>query len=588
MPQAFIRLCVSLVICSGLAPLTWAQDRSSVPSGPADTIYHNGRIVTVWDERPLVSAVAIRDGRFLAVGSDEEVLRTAGPGTRRVDLEGKHVVPGLIDSHVHPISAGLAERDGEIPVMHSFADIWAYVRKAKKKTPPGKLIFLPKVYSTRMTEQRYPTRWEMDEHTGKHPVMLDNGYAAQLNSAALAEAGIDRDTPDPKNGKLIRDPETGEPTGLILGARQLVSDLVRQRSFTHKDRLWALRKMQRAYNEAGLTSVIDGAQRAEGLRVYQELWRSGEMTVRTSVTMFIDAEQPMEEVRDQIESMGLITGFGDDMLRIGPLKFSLDGGILIGTAYLRAPYGENTEVYGFDDPDYRGEPRIPKEKAIEIVRLANRLGWRVTAHQTGGAATDILLDAFEAADRDRSIRDRRFNMIHANFPNPEAIQRARKLGAILDMQIAWYHFDGPALSEVLGPARMKNFHPYRSIFDAGVIVAGGSDHMIKFDSREAVNPYHPFYGMWMAITRKARTGTVFNPEERITREEALRMWTINGAYNSLDEDVKGSIEPGKLADMVVVSKDYLNCPEDEIKEIEALTTITGGKVVYERRELVTP
>jgi predicted amidohydrolase YtcJ len=548
----------------------------------ADAVYYNGKIVTVWDEKPVVSAVAIRDGRFVTVGSDEEALALAGPETRKVDLEGKTVVPGLIDSHVHPISAGLAERYGVIPVMRSHAEIREYVERARAETPPDKLIFLPKVYSTRMKEQRYPTCWEMDEFSGEHVVMLDNGYASQLNSAALRAAGINSSTPDPENGKIIRKAGTREPTGLILGARQLVAKLVQQRAFTDEDRLWALRKMQQAYNAAGLTSVIDGAQRADGLRLYQRLWRNGEMTVRTSITMFVNAEEPIDVVKQKILDQGLITGFGDDMMRIGPLKFSLDGGILIGTAFLRAPYGPNTEVYGFDDPDYRGEPRIPREKAIEIVKFANQLGWRVTAHQTGGAATDILLDAFEAANEEKSIRDRRFNMIHSNFPDPAAIQRAKKLGAILDMQIAWYHFDGPALSKVLGPTRMKNFHPYRSIFDAGVVVAGGSDHMIKFDSREAVNPFHPFYGMWMAITRKTTEGTVFHPEERITREEALRMWTINGAYNSLDEKVKGSIEPGKLADLVVISKDYLTCPEDEIKEIEALTTVVGGNVVYQR------
>jgi predicted amidohydrolase YtcJ len=466
--------------------------------------------------------------------------------------------------------------------MRSHAEIREYVGQARSKTPPDKLIFLPKVYSTRMKEQRYPTCWEMDEFSGEHLVMLDNGYASQLNSAALRAVGINSETPDPENGKIIRKAGTREPTGLILGARQLVAKLVQQRVFTDEDQLWALQKMQQAYNAAGLTSVIDGAQQAEGLRIYQQLWRNDEMTVRTSITMFVNAEEPMDVIKQKILDQGLITGFGDDMMRIGPLKFSLDGGILIGTAFLRAPYGQHTEVYGFDDPDYRGEPRIPREKAIEIVKFANQLGWRVTAHQTGGAATDILLDAFEAADREKSIRDRRFNMIHANFPDPAAIERVKRLGAILDMQIAWYHFDGPALAKVLGPARMKNFHPYRSIIDAGVVVAGGSDHMIKFDSREAVNPFHPFYGMWMAITRKTTEGTVFNPEERITREEALRMWTINGAYNSLDEKVKGSIEPGKLADLVVISKDYLTCAEDEIKEIEALTTVVGGKVVYQR------
>ena len=277
-----------------------------------------------------------------------------------------------------------------------------------------------------------------------------------------------------------------------------------------------------------------------------------------------------------------MTGFGDGFLRIGSLKIALDGGILIGTAYLRAPYGTHTEVYGYDDPDYRGVLRVPPEKITEIVKMANRLGWQMTAHTTGGGSTDALLDAYEAADREDSIRDKRFTLTHANFPNERAIARAKRLGVVIDMQPAWYHFDGPALSKVLGPERMKFFQPYKSIFDAGVVVAGGSDHMIKFDSREAINPYHPFFGMWMVITRKTTTGAVYNPEQKITREQALKMWTLNAAYLSFEEDVKGSIEPGKLADLAVISKNYLTCPVDEIKDIEAFLTVVGGQVVYKK------
>jgi predicted amidohydrolase YtcJ len=193
---------------------------------------------------------------------------------------------------------------------------------------------------------------------------------------------------------------------------------------------------------------------------------------------------------------------------------------------------------------------------------------------------DLLLDAYEAANRSKPIRGRRFNLMHANFPNQETIERAKKLGIVFDCQIAWLHCDGDTLKDVFGPSRIKSFLPFRSLIDAGLVVVGGSDHMVRFDPRNAINPYHPFYGMWMAITRKTVEGQVINPEQRITREEALRMWTLNGAYNTFEEKIKGSIEPGKLADMIVVTKDYLTCPEDQIKNIEVLTTMVDGKVVY--------
>jgi len=223
---------------------------------------------------------------------------------------------------------------------------------------------------------------------------------------------------------------------------------------------------------------------------------------------------------------------------------------------------------------------VPRENLIEMARVANRLGWQMTAHTTGGGATDALLDAYEAADRDHSIADRRFTVTHGNFPNPQAIERARRLGVAFDSQPAWLHFDGAAIKDVFGPERMRDFVPLKSMFDAGVVVAGGSDHMIRFDSRTAINPYNPFFGMWMAITRKTVDGAVLGPEQAVTREQALRMWTLNGAWMTFDEKIKGSIEPGKLADMVVISKDYLRCPVDEIKDIEALLTVVGGQVVY--------
>jgi predicted amidohydrolase YtcJ len=205
----------------------------------------------------------------------------------------------------------------------------------------------------------------------------------------------------------------------------------------------------------------------------------------------------------------------------------------------------------------------------------------MTAHVAGDGAEELLLDAYEAADKAKPIRGRRWCVTHGNFTPPEAIARAIKLGVVIDSQIALHYLDGPAVKVPFGPERMKNFDPYRSMFDAGMVVAGGSDHMIGFDPRTAINPYHPFFGMWMSITRKTVDGSVLEPEQRITREEALKMWTINGAYLTFDEKKKGSIEPGKFADFAVINKDYLACPEDEIKDIDPLRTVVGGKIVYD-------
>ena len=552
---------------------------AQTPPEPADTIYYNGKIVTMWEALPLAEAVAIRGNRFLAAGSNAEVMNSAGSRTKKIDLRGRTVLPGLIDSHTHPISAALSERDGQIPTFDSIADIQSYIRQRAVSLAKNQAIFIPKVFAPRLREHRYPTRYELDAAAKDRAVIVDNGYAGVVNSFLLEKLKIDRNTPQPANGKIIKD-DKGEPTGLILGAPQLLGEYRRNDAATADDLLRALKSMQQQYNRAGITSTIDRGQGAEGFRAYQELHRRGEMSVRSYVTYRISGLGTPQEARAEVERIPFVTGWGDDWLRVGSLKIVMDGGILIGTAYLREPYGEHTDVYGYHDADYRGVLAVPRENVIEIARAANELGWQMTAHVTGGGSMDVLLDAYEAADREHSIRARRFTVTHGNFPDAKAIARARKLGVVFDCQPAWHYLDGPVLKDVLGPERMSHFLPLRSLFDAGVIVAGGSDHMIRFDPRKATNPYHPFLGMWMAITRQTVDGTVLNPEQRITRLEALRMWTLNSAYLSFEEKSKGSIEPGKLADLIIVSQDFLSCPVDEIKNIETLLTMVDGKVVY--------
>jgi predicted amidohydrolase YtcJ len=551
----------------------------AVPSFAAELILTNGRIVTMDSRRPVAEAVAIEGNRFVRVGTAREVLAAAGPDATRIDLKGRTVLPGLYDSHTHPVSAALSEIDGPVPVMHTIAEVQAYIRKLAATTPADRVIFVPKVYATRLKERRYPNRHELDQAAPGRLAMTDNGYASVLNSALLAKAGITRATPEPANGKIIRD-ASGEPTGLILGATQLLGPLRATRSATRQERLDGLRKMQRAYNRAGITSTIDRGQSVDGFRLYEELKARGEMTVRTYVTITMTPRATLDEVRAQIQAIPLRTGQGDDWLRVGSIKTVADGGILIGTAFLREPYGERTQPYGYVDPDYRGVLAVPRENLVAMARAANELGWQMTAHVAGGGAIDALLDAYEAADKDKSIAGRRFTVTHGNFPNGEAIARARRLGVAFDVQPAWHHHDGPVLEGVFGPNRIRDFIPLRAMIDAGVVVAGGSDHMIRFDAREAINPYHPFFGMWMAVTRRMADGRVLGPEQRIKREEALRMWTLNAAYLSFEEKTKGSIEAGKVADLLVVDRDFLNCPEEEIRSIEPLVTMVDGRVVH--------
>jgi predicted amidohydrolase YtcJ len=276
-----------------------------------------------------------------------------------------------------------------------------------------------------------------------------------------------------------------------------------------------------------------------------------------------------------------VTDSGDEWLKYGTFKVILDGGINNGTSKMRAPWGPySAQLFGIDDPNNRGLVNFTPDQLLTIMRVAHQKGWTMAAHDQGDAAIDELLTVFETLDKEKPIAPTRSHFIHASFMAPDLIERAKKIGVLFDVQPDWLYFDGVAMSKVVSPEVMRYFNAYGSLAKAGVIFAGGSDHMVGWDKNTAVNAYNPFLGMWIAITRKTAQGIVIHPEERLTREQALRMYTCWSAYLNRSEKDRGSIETGKLADFVVIDRDYLTCPEDEIRSIEPLMTIVGGKIGY--------
>ena len=262
--------------------------------------------------------------------------------------------------------------------------------------------------------------------------------------------------------------------------------------------------------------------------------------------------------------------------------------MLTGTAFLHEGWGERAkELYGITDPEYRGELMYSKSDLVEVIRAAARNNWKFTAHVTGGGGVDTLLAAYKTVDADVPLKGKRFSIIHGNFFTPEAIKLMSEMGVYADIQPAWFFKDADLLQVVLGESRMETFHPYKSLVNAGVVVNGGSDHMVKVDPDLSINPYNPFTAMWSVVTRKTESGSVFNPEQGISREDALRMYTINNAYASFEEKQKGSIEAGKFADLVVLSADLLTCAKDSIRLIKPILTMVDGKIVYDAKELNT-
>jgi predicted amidohydrolase YtcJ len=544
----------------------------------ADLILHNGKIVTVDSGFTIQQAVAVKAGAIAAVGSDASILKAErGPNTHVIDLHGRTVLPGLVDAHVHALEAALSEYRAPLPPLDSDSAIQAYIRAQAAKTPKGAWIVVPRTFPTRIREMRMPTRELLDiEHD--HPVMFDASYTVILNSAALKLCGIDRNTPNPPGGEIVKD-AGGEPNGILKNAQSLIKGLDRSARFTEAEKLDALEQQLKRYLAAGLTTVGDRAVNAEQIAAYQKLKADGRLPIRAVLTWRPDASQPAAALQQQIESAPYATNTGDSWLKFGSFKLTLDGGMTIGTAYQRYPYGAfGKQLYGKTNPDDRGQLFIAPDKLLAVMRTARNRGWQLTTHDQGGGAVDNFLDTLEALDREKPIAPTRSHVMHASFQSPAAIARMKKMGILADVQSSWLYFDGPALEQVFGYDGMRYFYPLRSYIDAGIILAAGSDHMIGHDKDHAVNPYNPFFSMWTEVTRLTSRGKVLHPEEKITRAEALKTHTIWPAYLQFAEKERGSIERGKLADLVVIDRDYLACPEPEIKDIQPLLTILNGRV----------
>jgi predicted amidohydrolase YtcJ len=389
-------------------------------------------------------------------------------------------------------------------------------------------------------------------------------FFAVANSAALKLAGIDEDTPQPDGGQFTRDRETGELTGLLVNppAFNMVKRLLPMPAEDHQQH--AIRRGGRLFAKAGVTSVVDPALTPDAMRAYQEIWAAGELQLRTNMIAILDMSVPValspEALLAKVEAWGPYSGFGDAMLRLGALKMFVDG--FVETGWLKDGYA--------NDPSFHGVQAVPRDVLEHTLRAANRNNWQVAVHCVGDAAVELALDAFEAADAEKSIRDRRWSLIHAVFASPEAMQRARRLGLVISAQQLLVYAFAATMLTCWGQERMRHGSPHRTWLDAGLVVAAGSD----------VVPFDPLLGIWSFVTRQTRASGVVGPEQRVSREEALRMYTLNAAYLTFEEDIKGSLEPGKLADMVILEGDPLTCATDEIKDRPVSTTILGGKATY--------
>jgi predicted amidohydrolase YtcJ len=530
-----------------------AASTAQAPEAP-DLILHNGNIVTVDARFALAEAIAVKGDAIVAVGSNGTVRRLTTPSTRLIDLRGRTVVPGLMDNHLHSAGGGPGV---DLSRTRALPEVLAAVATRVKASAPGDIVLSNSDWhEAQLREQRLPLRDDLDTVAPTTPVVLvRGGHEYILNSAALARWKITEETAAPEGGRISRYPGGRLNGELVDRAKDLVA-LPRVPPKTLEERIRDRAAEYATLNAAGLTTVRHPGISLDDYRLLQEMARRGALTMRVHALL-----RPAGDLTSvQLDE-------GNDRLRLSGIKLAVDGGFEGGL--MRDLYAKPFD----EDGTFRGLQTVKTAAFIQTVRDLNRRGWRIATHAVGDAAIDLVLGAYEAANADRTIAGRRWSIEHAFIGRPDHLPRLKALDVAISAQNHLY-LAGPSLVKYWGADRAALTTPVRRYLDAGLLVSSGTD--------AAVVPFPPLWTIYHFITRDTLSGGVMGPDQRITRQEALQLATINNARLMGDESRKGSIETGKLADLVVLSENILTCPESRIRDADVLMTIVGGKIVYEK------
>jgi len=552
----------------------------------------NGRVITEDRQSSIQQAVAIRGSHIQAVGSNDQVRGLAGPNTRVIDVRGRTVIPGIIDAHAHMDREGLKNIQPGLRGVRSISEILAIIEDQVARKRPGEWVVTmpigdPPNYAdvpATLAEKRYPTRWDLDAVSPDNPVYIRGIWSpwnappsiSVANTRALQLAGIDRTTKSPHPSVVIERDAAGEPTGLIVDHNLFpVTEFTLMRvvpRFTRADRVSALRDSMRLYNSVGVTGIYEGHGVApEVLQAYRAIWDEGSMTVRSHLVMS-PKWRSLREAESEMARWGSCLsgyGFGDDMLRYCGYFIQLRGQRHV--ARLRSAELPFTGWAGFA-PSYNTLPRFR-----DLVRMAARHNLRVHTIALSGHDLEDVVQAFEAVQEEFDIAGRRWVIEHVRDINPPQLARLRVLGVVCQT-IPLTHIWLRGAPYVNQPDTANRVVPHQAFLQHGIPLAMGTDN----------KPFNPFHTLWAAVVRRERrSGAVIGPEQCLTRAQALRAFTMGGAYLCGQEELRGSLEPGKLADLAVLSDDPLQVPEERLPDIHAHLTIVGGRVVYDSGMLDT-
>lgn len=544
----------------------WTRDLSP------DLILSDGLVTTMDPARPSAAALAVKDGRIIAVGSSSSVEALAGPATVVRRVGGRRVIPGLNDTHNHLLSMGAVLDEVQLYGARSIDEIKRLVEARVRSAPPGSWILGRGWDESLLSDRRFPNRYDLDEVAPNNPVVLERVWNMLLaNTAALHAADVGRHTPDPPadvlySGRIERD-ANGEPTGIFRDrAKRLIQDAIPPRTIADFEA--SIRTACAAYNRAGITSVAEPGLYPAHITAFANVRKAGDLTVRVSLCLAgwgFGASEAEDEIERRIADVAVFTGFGDPWLRMDTVKFLPDGGIGDRTALMFEPYA--------NEPNNYGQFVIAERDLFERIRWCHDRGWSVDCHACGDRMIELVNRAYAAAQRARPDAFVRHRIHHAYLPTATSLELMREFRIPALATIPFITNLGESFVVSLGEERASRIMPLRTYLDAGVPLALGSD--------APVTTYDPFVGIYSAVTRKTVYGRVLGADECISREEALRAFTADSAWVTFEDGIKGTLTPGKVADIAVLSDDLFAVDDEQIKELHSVLTVVDGRVVHD-------
>lgn len=538
--------------------LLWPACNAAPP--PVDLLLFNGNVITLEASTPAAQALAVDGDRIIAVGTDEELESLQA--NLRIDLDGRTVVPGLADNHYHSIGGGPGV---DLSRTRTLQEVIDRIAERAQDTPEGEVIVTNSDWHEgQLAESRLPYRDDLDEATTAHPVVVvRGGHEYILNTFALEKWGVTDATESPPGGSIGRYAH-GRLNGELVDTAKRFVELPESPPVDDPD--GDLIEEFAALNRVGLTSIRYGAATGDLYQRLQKLRDRGELTLRVSALLRLPRETTADTLEPALEEWNIDPDDGDAWLSVSGIKLGVDGGFEGGL--MREPY---EEPYGRDQTFF-GLQTMPTDSYIDLVRAIHRHGWRVGTHAVGDRAIDLVLDAYERADADESIADERWAIEHGFIPRDDHFERIRKLGVHVTAQHHLY-LAAPSLVNYWGTKRASHVTPLKDYLDAGIPTSLGTD--------SPVVPYPPLWVLYHFITRDTLSGGVMGADQKVSREDALRAMTIGGAALTFEENIKGSLSEGMLADFVVLEDDLMTCEPERIRDTEVLMTVVGGKIVFQ-------